>query len=168
MRHRHQRLLASMTAGAYAVAIAGCGCALLLAACGASSKPLAAGASDHAVGIKFANCMRLHGVTNFPDPQTSAGVQIPVSLARHPSPAFTGAMQACKYLVPVGTAPVTVSASQKAAALKLAQCMRKHGVPNYPDPTYQDGHEIPPSIANPAINPASPAFGAASKTCQSP
>ena len=59
-------------------------------------------------------------------------------------------------------------ASEKTAAVKLAQCMRQHGVPNYPDPIYQDGHEIPPSLANPAINPDSPAFGAASKECQSP
>ena len=46
--------------------------------------------------------------------------------------------------------PPVASASQKAAAVKLAQCMRKHGVPNYPDPTYtKTGVEIPPSIAAP-------------------
>jgi len=77
-------------------------------------------------------------------------------------------MQACKYLVPADTAPPLASAGQRAAALKLAQCMREHGVPNYPDPTYKDGREIPPSIADPAIDPASPAFSAASKTCRSP
>lgn len=168
MRRRRQRSLASLSAGVCAVALAAAGCALLLAACGSSSKPPAAADNHHAIGVKFANCMRDHGVPNFPDPETSAGIQIPVSLAKNPSPAFKSAMKACEYLMPVDTAPPAVSASQKAAAVKLAQCMREHGVPNYPDPTYQDGHEIPPSIANPAINPASPAFGAASKTCQSP
>lgn len=158
MRRRRQRLLASLSAG---------GCALLLAACGSASKPHAAVSNDHAVGVKFATCMRDHGVPNFPDPEADSGVQIPLSLAENPSPAFTSAMHGCKYLIPANTQPPVASASQKAAALKLAQCMRKHGVPNYPDPTYKDGREIPPAVADPAINPASPAFGAASKTCQS-
>ena len=150
-----------------ALVLAAVGCALVLAACGSSSKPHGPAANDRPAGLEFATCMRTHGVPSFPDPQTSGAIQIPVALAKNPSPAFTSAMQACKYLVPADTAPPVASASQKAAAVKLAQCMREHGVPNYPDPTYQDGHEIPPGIADPALNPASPAFGAASKTCQS-
>jgi hypothetical protein len=138
----------------------------VLAACGSSSKPHEPASNDNA-GLEFATCIRTHGVPSFPDPQTSGGIQIPLSFAKNPSPAFNSAMQACKYLIPADTSPPVVSASQKAAAVKLAQCMREHGVTNYPDPTYQDGHEIPPAIADPAINPASPAFGAASKTCQS-
>jgi len=150
-----------------ALALATLACAIALAACGPSSKPAATGANDNAAGVRFATCMRDHGVPSFPDPQDPAAVQIPVALTKNPSPAFTSAMRACKYLVPADTAPPTMSASQKAAAVKLAQCMREHGVPNYPDPTYQDGHLVPPSIADPAINPASPAFSSASKACQS-
>lgn len=168
MHRRRQRLFASLSARVCAVAIAGCGCAPMLAACSSSSKSHAAASNDHALGVKFATCMRDHGVPSFPDPEANAGIQIPVSLANNPSPAFTSAMHACKHLVPAAAAhPPAVSASQKAAALKLAQCMRQHGVPNYPDPTYKNGQVIPPSIADPAINPASPVFGAASKTCQS-
>jgi hypothetical protein len=160
------------------IGLAAVGCALLLAACGSSSTPHPGGSSStphpggssgQALGVKFSTCIRDHGVPSFPDPEADAGgIQIPLSLAQNPSPAFKSAMQACKYLIPANTSPPVVSASQKAAAVKLAQCMREHGVPNYPDPTYQDGHLVPPSIAVPAINPASPAFGAASKTCQSP
>jgi hypothetical protein len=150
-----------------ATPLAAVGCALVLAACGSSSNPPAAASNENALGVKFATCMHTHGVPSFPDPETSGGIQIPVALAKNPSPAFTSATQACKYLIPGGGPPPVVSASQKAAAVKLAQCMREHGVPNYPDPAYQDGHLVPPSIAYPAINPASPAFGAASKTCQS-
>ena len=149
------------------IALAALACVLLLAACGSSSKSPAAASNDHALGVTFATCMRGHGVPSFPDPEADSGIQIPVSLANNPSPAFTSAMRACKYLIPADAHPPVVSASQKAAAVKLARCMREHGVPNYPDPTYKDGHEIPPFIADPAINPASPAFGAASKTCQS-
>jgi hypothetical protein len=150
------------------VALAAIGCALLLAACGSSSESPAAATNDNALGVRFATCMRDHGVPSFPDPETSADIQIPIALAKNPSPAFTSAVQACKYLVPAAAAhPPAVSASQRAAALKLAQCMREHGVPNYPDPTYKDGQVIPPFIADPAINPASPAFSSASKACQS-
>lgn len=143
-------------------------CCALLAACGSSSKSPAVASNDHALGVKFASCMRDHGVSSFPDPEAGAGIQIPIKLAENPSPAFTSAMHACEYLTPADTQPPVASASQKAAALKLARCMRKHGVPNYPDPTYKDGREIPPPIADPSIDPASPAFGAASKMCQSP
>ena len=110
--------------------------------------------------------MRDHGVSSFPDPQSSSGIQIPVSLAQNPSPTFKSAMQACHYLMVAEGPPPVASAIQKAAAVKLAQCMRKHGVPNYPDPTYHDGALVPPFIAVSAINPASPAFGAASKACR--
>ncbi len=147
------------------VALVAVGCVVTLAACGSSNKPHAAAANDHALGVKFATCMRTHGVPSFPDPESSAGIQIPVSLAQNPSPAFKSAMHACKYLMPAGGSPPVPSASQRAAAVKLAECMREHGVPNYPDPTYQEGHLVPPSIADPTINPASPAFGAASKEC---
>jgi len=152
-----------------AVAVAVAGLVLLLAACGSSNTPHPAGSTGQALGVKFSTCMRDHGVPSFPDPEADAGgIQIPVSLAGNPSPAFKSAMQACKYLILADGSPPVASASEKTAAVKLAQCMRQHGVPNYPDPIYQDGHEIPPSLANPAINPDSPAFGAASKECQSP
>jgi hypothetical protein len=142
----------------------------VIAGCVSSSSPHRGGSSGQALGVKFSTCMRDHGVPSFPDPEADAGgIQIPVSLARNPSPAFKSAMQACHSLmVAEGGSPPVVSAGQKAAAVKLAQCMREHGVPNYPDPTYQDGNLVPPSIANPAINPVSPVFSAASKTCQPP
>jgi hypothetical protein len=142
-----------------------------ITACGSSGHPrrttATSTANDHALGVKYSTCMRHHGVSNFPDPETSAAIQIPVSLAQHPTPAFRSATKACQYLVPADTSPPVASASQKAAAVKLAECMRKHGVPNYPDPTYHNGALVPPAIANPQINPASPAFSDASKKCQS-
>ena len=40
-----------------------------------------------------------------------------------------------------------LSAAQKAAALKFAQCMRAHGVPHFPDPRFPAGGGI--AIATP-------------------
>ena len=42
--------------------------------------------------------------------------------------------------------------------------MRKHGVPNYPDPTFSGG-EMGIQIGGPGDNPQSPAFQNAQKVC---
>jgi hypothetical protein len=153
-----------------AVAVAALACGVVLAPCGSSTKPGMAGANDHAIGVKFASCMRAHGVPSFPDPEAGAGVQIPLSLAVNPSPAFTSAQRACEHLVPAGGSPPAVSAGQQAAALKFAQCVREHHVPNYPNPTYKDGHQVipPPPLSLSAFTQllGSPAFGRASTACQ--
>jgi hypothetical protein len=47
-------------------------------------------------------------------------------------------------------------------ALKLAQCMRAHGVRSFPDPTPGGGIQIP---SGSGINPQSPAFQDAQKAC---
>jgi hypothetical protein len=155
-----------------AAGLAALGCALVFAACGSSGKPATTEATGDAAGVKFATCMRTHGISSFPDPEDPADVQIPIAFAKNRSPAFTSAMQACKYLIPSGSSPPVVSASQQAAAVKLAQCIREHGVPNYPDPTYQDGHQVipPPPLSLSQFNElvGSPAFSNASKACQSP
>ena len=154
------------------VALAALGCAVVLAACGSSSKPRTPAADDHAVGVKFATCMRSHGVPSFPDPEANAGIQIPVGLEQNPSPAFTSAQKACQDLVPPAGGPPVASASHRAAAFKFAQCVREHGIPNYPDPTYQSGTRVipPPPLSLSQFNQliASPAFQNASKACQSP
>jgi len=47
-----------------------------------------------------------------------------------------------------------------AFALKLAQCLRRHGFPGFPDPT-ASGQGVPPGI-----DPNSPQFQAAQTTCK--
>jgi hypothetical protein len=161
----HNRLRQPSRYGRLLVAAAALVAATTIAACGSSSKPPAIAGNGHNAGLEFARCIRSHGVPSFPDPETNDAPQIPIGLAKNPSPAFTAALDACKHLMP-DAHPPAVSARQKAAAVKLAQCMRAHGVPNYPDPTYKNGQLVPPSLVDPSINQASPAFSAASKKCQ--
>ena len=53
--------------------------------------------------------------------------------------ALRTAQKACaEYLPPKGP-PFGLSASQKAAALAHRECMCKHGVPDFPDPTFATG-----------------------------
>jgi hypothetical protein len=49
-----------------------------------------------------------------------------------------------------------------AAAIANAQCMRKHGVPNFPDPTFSGG-DLNAGLAG--LNPESPAFKRAAAAC---
>ena len=72
----------------------------------------------------------------------------------------------CKALVPKGGLDHIPTAAQQAQnlvlLLRLAKCIRAHGVPNFPDPTSQ-GIRISPSSG---IDLNSPAFLAAQKSCQ--
>ncbi len=118
------------------VVLAAVCCAAALAGCGSSSRQTAAGGASS--GIKFADCMRAHGVPNFPDPGGSGGgIQIPDNSGINPrSPAFQSAQRACVKLLPGGgPGRGHVSESRKLELLKLAQCMRGHGITTFPDPT---------------------------------
>jgi hypothetical protein len=57
-----------------------------------------------------------------------------------------------------------MSASQQAAALAFARCMRSHGVPNFPDPTFTATPSGGPS-QQVLPNPQAPAFKAAAAAC---
>lgn len=61
-RHRHT----------VSVVHAAVSCALAVAACGSSGKSSSAGASGGPL-LKLAECMRSHGVPNFPDPGANGG-----------------------------------------------------------------------------------------------
>lgn len=108
----------------------------------------------------LAGCMRSHGVPNVPDPQqgpNGGGEGFSITA----SPGSTTAVKTCK-LFGGGSAPPPVTASQKRAAVAFAESMRKHGVPNYPDPTFPAGGGIG---QGPGINRNSPAVQAAAAVC---
>ena len=114
--------------------------------------------------VEFAQCMRAHGIKNFPDPVNGAfsfsGVG-PNSVDPS-SPAFQAAKAACIHLVPGEAQRPTVTAQDLAAGDKLATCMRSHGFPAFPDPTSQNVFDVPKSI-----NIALPSYQSAFSTCQS-
>jgi hypothetical protein len=110
-------------------------CAAALAACGSSGKP-GASTSGADPALRFAQCMRAHGVSNFPDPTPGRALQITPSSGIDPqAPAFEAAQQSCQRFLPNKGTPPRMSASQRRAALKFAECMRANGQPDFPDPT---------------------------------
>lgn len=166
-----------MTRTTTAAALAGCVTALALAACG-SETPSSADtqAKREAAQLKFARCMRSHGV-NIPDPKPGpdggpGNIRVggPGKDSIAPQ-AMQRADAACrKYLEAV--AP-KLSPEQQAElrdqALKFAKCMRSHGV-DMPDPQVGNGG-VRITIgggpgSNGGLNPNSPAFKDAQDACK--
>jgi hypothetical protein len=152
-------------------------CALALVACGGSSgNATSKAAAVHNDFLTFSLCMRSHGVPNFPDPQSGGGIQITPGDGLNPrSPAFQAAQKQCFHLLPGGGSHAG-SPADEPRMLALAECMRRHGLTNFPDPTIFHATGGPPAgnviVANgyefklgPGLDPQSPAFQAAAKAC---
>lgn len=151
-------------------------CALAIAACGsghaAGATPVAAQADQ---ALRYVRCLRSHGVPSFPDP--SPGGRLPnVPASIDPAaPSFRFAQHACAGLMPGGSSSGSAPSSFRLRLLAVAQCMRRHGVPNFPDPTSSPPPPPPPGartgnvIGGPGgylqFPPPSPALTRASAAC---
>lgn len=145
--------------------------ALVLAACGSSGTPSGGGGNPTRAqiqqgqqdAIRFSDCMRSHGVANFPDPPTSAsgasaGHAFKDAMASS-SPAVQSAETACQHFMPgghLGSQPAGPSPTQTTALLVFAHCLRSHGFPNFPDPN-SSGQITREMIANAGITLNQPA-----------
>jgi hypothetical protein len=129
--------------------------ALLAAAC--SSGGLSSGGSLDAGGlansrlVAYSQCMRSHGMPNFPDPTGGVPPKVTAQELGVSSSQLQAAQRACQRLLPATGASLTASSLQRCylagvcpqalvrqavnAGLQFARCMRSHGVPNWPDPT---------------------------------
>jgi hypothetical protein len=148
--------------------------ALLAAACGSS--PGSTGthqASQNAAEapFRFAACMRDHGVTNFPDPQvtttpggSSVGVKMAVPASAAQSPKFKAAQKACQDILPAPGSSSDRHGPSKHVLLAFAQCLRGHGVSNFPDPDPQ-GQLTSEMISAAGVNIKAPALFTAGKAC---
>lgn len=96
-------------------------------------------AANHEKAMKFSQCMRDNGVSQFPDPDASGALTIEQvvngSSVDSNSATFKQALSACRDLEPAGFMGQKRSAQQQEAALKFAQCIRDNGVKDFPDPT---------------------------------
>ena len=118
---------------------------------------------------KFAACMRAHGVPNFPDPNTQGAISIGPGSGIDPGSAkFNAAQQHCRKLLPNGGNPSPQQqARMRAAALAFSACMRRHGVTDFPDPTFSDGGARIKITGGSSsdLDPRSPVFQAAQHAC---
>ena len=113
-------------------AVIGAGCGGTRSSSGTSTATHTSKVTPREKAVRFSECMRTNGVGDFPDPNASGAFP---SYGVSVTPAvWTKAVAACKALQPPGTLSAKLTPAQESAALKFAQCIRKHGVPDFPDP----------------------------------
>ena len=146
--------------------LASLGCAIALAACGSSSKPKSTvDLATSPQGVKYSDCMRSHGVPDFPDLNANGSVSLPSSINTQ-SPAFQSAEGTCASLRPQGAPPPPITLAQQKSFTANAKCMRKHGIPDFPDPTFgPGGHGVGLQFAPGAPLPTAAALQLANAKC---
>jgi hypothetical protein len=144
---------------------------LLAAGCGGGGSPGVASAASSTTAqqngpLAFARCMRSHGLPDWPDP-TSSGVFDKSKLRQTGySVSQVRAVEdgPCSHLLGGTSSPgPTITPADRTDYLKAAACMRSHGFPDFPDPTFESNNvqtNIPSSI-----NRDSSPFKRAASTC---
>jgi hypothetical protein len=150
------------------VASVGTGTTTTASQAGASSS---GGDTPLAQGLAYSQCMRSHGMPNFPDPIPTPsggyGYLMPrgANAISPQSPAYVGAQQACKSLAPQWwTGGQQLSPAQEQAWLTWAKCIRANGVPSFADPTFSGGGAVQISGAG---GSSSPQLQSAMDACKS-
>jgi hypothetical protein len=103
-------------------------------------------AAKYKAALAYVDCMRSHGVSNFPDPTSDGQINVKFAYGGkngtsaspgidRMSPQYISADRTCRPLLPGGIPTAAQSQQALARDLKFAQCMRSHGVSNFPDPT---------------------------------
>jgi hypothetical protein len=96
--------------------------------------------------VKFAECMRANGVPHFPDPDPKGDYNFGVDVTPK---VWLKAVDACKALKPPGALSAKRTPKEQSASLRFAQCVRDHGVKDFPDPVNGepliDTYKIPSS-----------------------
>jgi hypothetical protein len=173
-RDRAPRRVSALPAAAAVAAVA-----VLATACGSSAASSSADPPTYAQEIALVGCIRSHGVPNFPDPSASGSFSLTAqgSLVGVGGSVNINSSQVqkaygdCRHLLPGGPSlgqleqdvqqEAQAHAQALPAELKYSQCMRSHGVPNFPGPG-----QASPAAGSSSVNVNSPQFTAAAGACQ--
>jgi hypothetical protein len=138
---------------------------------GSSTAQNGSSASVENSALAYVACMRTHGEPNMPEITINgSGVHMsasPGSGFDPNTPQFAAANKACEHLLPKkgGVASgSTITSADQADYVKAAACMRSHGVPNFPDPTFENNSVE--FINTTPIDTNSPQYKSALATCQ--
>jgi hypothetical protein len=133
---RERRLLAAVAI----VALVGAGCSSTPAETNTGSSGGNESATNPEKAVKFAECMRGNGVTEFPDPNAGGDQEFveAIQALDTSSAAWKKAIGACKDLRPPGLLGGKATPQEMRERLEFAQCMRDNGIEDFPDPT-EDG-----------------------------
>jgi hypothetical protein len=154
-----------------AVALSGCGSSAsrntaASSAEGSGGTPAPGQTASSTKAAQFSQCMRAHGVPDFPDPNANGSFDLKVTKGSDLDPsssAFQSADQACKSLQPAGFGSgSTQSVANQNKTLQFVSCMRSHGVPKFPEPQPTGALLLTSSSG---VDPNSPTFQSAMQTC---
>jgi hypothetical protein len=175
MMNHNTRAIARPRPGAArpaAVAVAAAFLSVLAAGCGAGSggAPHAGGSADPPSAVSYSRCIRAHGVPDFPDPDSGGQLQKITNAAQQlgvGDSVFSAATAACQDLWPYQPPTQAQQRQQLTDDLKLARCMRSHGVPGFPDPTVGTGGQVEFVISSQAgFSPYSAPIKAKAVACE--
>jgi hypothetical protein len=152
------------------LAVVSAGTVLLAAACGSSPGPAASpGQALYVQALTYSRCMRTHGVPDYPILKQGPGGTLvhPLSppAGMLTAPGYDAAFRAClKLAVTGGRSPARYRA-MALKGLKQSQCMRAHGITNYPSPATLAGGLHVPDFWTIGLDPHTLRFQAASRAC---
>lgn len=115
--------------------------------------------------------MRSHGVSSFPDPNSSGEIPKNEVVPLASSPQFRVAQGLCQHLLPNTRVPTSTHAQVEAALsgmVQVAACMHSRGAQDWPDPTVDREHpdDPRPVFMLPSIDPDAPQISADIHACQ--
>jgi hypothetical protein len=110
--------------------------------------------------LAYAQCVRDNGYAEFPDPDSDGGFKFLIEQGS--APRFKAAAEACHDLAPEGMRDEGVTPEQLDALIKLSQCVRENGVPEFPDPDSQGGFDL----SNTGIEPRDTRLETAMAACK--
>ncbi len=151
--------------------------ALLAAGCGSSSSSSSTTSPSFTgfatAAYKYAGCMRNHGLAGFPDPHVvnqppRVMIMQSVPPGLEGTSRFAAAKAACRGILPTPKDNPAQSAAQqqtrKRDLLAFAQCLRSHGLPNFPDPN-SEGRLTLQMVSAAGVDLHAPAVLPAAKAC---
>lgn len=163
-------LAAGCGSGARTPAVANLGAAASTSATGAPP-PSGSRGQNYSDAMAYSECMRTHHLPDFPDPDSRGRLLVNVHPGSDLLPSshqYQSANKACRHLLPNDGQQTAAQAQQQLAQLlRYSHCMRSHGVQNFPDPTFTNGHASLLFERGGAIDPSAPQFRNAQEACRS-
>lgn len=167
--NRRRRRARPLHAGILAVMA---GTVLFLAACSSNasgspssqSTPTTGTSAHYQKALAYAQCIRTHGVPNFPDPNSQGQFTVQGNDTQAEEAALATAKTACRSLLPGGQLSQSQEQQRLNELLQFARCMRSHGVPNFPDPK---SNPVSLNLRGSGIDRKSPQFQSAQQACSS-
>jgi hypothetical protein len=169
LTHPGRTRIAGIAAGLVSVttlaALAACSSAGTTAAGASTANTGTSGAqgprnADYTSAYAIIQCYRQHGDPGAPDPNYD-----PSDGRWHLDAGFVpqATQRACQHLFPSADPSPAVPQAQFQALVRLAVCIRQHGVPNWPDPNPAGQFPLPPSL----LQKKTPTEARALTACQS-